>query len=170
MLLAMREAAAFVRRLRDAYNRGEAHPYVLVPEYHKDGHVHVHVLVPFYVPKALVRRLWGHGHVDLRKWRAAERGAGGREAARRAAQYAAKYVGKTFDIEGQVLNGRHRYEVAEGFQPAVVKRAGFRSTAEALGFVLDHGEAVVFAVASEDLEDYEGPPWLWVVLERVATA
>jgi hypothetical protein len=162
VLAVMRDGARWVRRLRTALGVDRL-PYVLVAERHRDGHLHAHVLLDRFVDRATLRRTWHHGWVDARKFR----GKGGREAARKAGAYAAKYVGKTFELEDQgVTVGRHRYEVGEGFQPSVVKRTGFRSLSAALDWVtVDHGQVVAFAVHSDTLEDYEGPPFVWVALD-----
>jgi hypothetical protein len=158
LLVAMRDGARWVRRLREAIGV-ERLPYVLVPEFHKDGHVHLHALLDRYVPEPVLAATWGLGFVDVRRFR----GSGGREAARKAAAYASKYVGKTFAAAG---GGRHRYEVGEGFQPAVVKRSGFRALEEAVRWVCDdYVQVVAFAVHSDSLDDYEGPPFLWVALD-----
>ena len=69
---------------------------------------------------------------------------------------------------GEGMPGRHRYEVGQGFQPAVVKRSGYRSLEQAITFVEDHAQVVTFAVHSDGLDDYEGPPFLWVSLETSA--
>jgi hypothetical protein len=153
----MGDAAVFVRRLRAELDV-EAMAYAVVPEFHADGHVHLHVLLDRYVPQPTLARAWGRGWVDVRKFQ----GSGGREAARKAAAYASKYVSKMFD-EG--VANRHRYEVGQGFQPALVKRSGFRSLEAAVGFVEDHGQTVVYAIHSDGLDEYEGPPFLWVTLE-----
>lgn len=155
---AMGRAARFFRRLRERLG-GEAFPYAVVPEFHKDGHVHLHALLGQYVPKNLLGTLWGHGWVDVRRFDGAE---GGREAARKAAAYACKYVTKAFE---DAATDRHRYEVGQGFQPAVVKRSGYGSLEAAVGFALDHGQRLIYAVHSSGLEDYDGPPFLWVTLE-----
>lgn len=141
-------------------------PYVLVPEFHRDGHVHAHALLSRFVAKDLLVTTWGEGFVDVRRFQGKK---GGREAARRAAGYASKYVAKTFELYDQgegVTVGRHRYEVGQGFQPEAVKRTGYRSLEEAMAWVVDgHGQRVTFAVHSDGLEDYDGPPFLWVALE-----
>jgi hypothetical protein len=163
---AMAAAAEFVRDLR-ALVRVEAMPYAVVPEYHEDGHVHVHCLVDRFVAKDAIASVWSHGFVDVRRFKRANGGA--RAAARRAAAYACKYVAKTFDQErADELRGRHRYEVGEGFQPTVIKRGGYRSLADAIRFVTDHGSEVIYAVSSDALVEYDGPPFLWVVVEAVA--
>jgi hypothetical protein len=156
----MRSVAAFLRKLRADLGVDRL-PYALVPEFHRDDHVHVHVLLDRFVDKQRVQALWGLGFVDVRKFR----GGGAREAARKAAGYAGKYVAKALERGG---DGRHRYEVAEGFQPAVVKRGGYGSLEDAVAFVTDHGQRIVYAFHSDACEEYEGPPFLWVSLEDEA--
>jgi hypothetical protein len=159
--LAMRRAATWIRRLRRYLGLSEAFPYVLVPEFHKDGHLHLHVLVRLFIDAELLELSWGYGFVDAGSAKKFT-GSGAREAARKAARYANKYVSKGF-AEG--VPGRHRYEVGQGFQPSLVKRSGYRTLEAAVSFVEDHGQEVSFAVHSDGLEDYDGPPFLWVALE-----
>jgi hypothetical protein len=174
---AMGEAASFVRRLRAVLThehpagRGTRTPdaanfrlpYVVVPEYHADDHVHLHVLVRADAVVEDLQAVWGHGWVDEGKPRPERQGPRGRWAARKAAAYATKYVTKAFE---RAMPGRHRYEVAQGFQPAVVKRQGFGTLESAIADVADgHAQQIVYAVHSDGLEDYSGPPFLWVAFE-----
>jgi hypothetical protein len=82
--------------------------WLAVLEPHPGGHGwHVHMLVNQYVPKELVRAVWGHGHIDVRLIQ----GKGVKDpltGARKAAAYAAKYLAKEFD-EADVPRGTHRY-------------------------------------------------------------
>lgn len=84
-------------------------------EQHESGAWHVNVLLNVYVPHAALERAWGHGYVWITRFQTRR---GGRDGARAAARYVAKYVGK--DIEG-MASSVHRYEVAQGFQPRVVR-------------------------------------------------
>lgn len=160
--LAMRRAARFIERLREALG-GEDFAYALVPEPHKDGHLHIHLALGFAVERSLVASLWPfgfeHQDPDDRKVRSAD---GGRAAARKAAAYLCKYLSKSFEAGAP---GRHRYEVSQGFQPAVVKRGGFATLEAAIDFVTDHAETVVYRVCSEDLPEYRGPPFIWCQLD-----
>ena len=99
-----RDFAAFTRRLRGA--RPDLR-WVRVFERHKSGALHVHVGLSGYIDKGELARLWGHGFVDVRKFRAGGR----RESARAAARYLSKYVSK----EAVADPGEHRYEVRQGF-------------------------------------------------------
>jgi hypothetical protein len=160
--LAMRRGAAAIRALRVGLGTTSM-PYVLVPEFHADDHVHLHLMLDRCPPEDVLQAAWPWGFFDdgERSGRKVKADGGGREAARKAARYATKYVTKAF-AEG--VDGRHRYEVGQGWQPAVVKRGGFRSLEQAVAFVEDHGQLVTYAVHSEALDDYEGPPFLWVAL------
>jgi hypothetical protein len=155
MRAAMVDAAAFARRLRRFLGVASV-PYVVVPEEHKDGHVHLHVAVKVAIEQEDLEALWGHGFVQAgRKVRAA---GGARAAARKAGWYLVKYLLKAFQ-EG--APERHRYEVGQGWQPAVVKRSGFRTPEEALTFVTDHGRELLYLVRSDDLDGYSGAPFMW---------
>lgn len=123
----------YIRRLRDAWWRGEAHPYVVVPEPHKDGHWHAHIALAGFVPWQIMERVWGHGNVGIRS-------RGGNPAVRQAStmgdrqpsrtelrkvgSYLSKYLGKSLgdQVDGVDLEGRQRYRVAEGFNPQLVER------------------------------------------------
>lgn len=110
---AMKDGARFIRALKKSLNvkPGEAWPYVLVAEQHKDGHYHLHALLPDqFMPWQLVRAAWGKGNIKPPKLKGAT--------VRRAATYAAKYVGKAYEDRA---GGAHRYEVGEGCQPTAVK-------------------------------------------------
>jgi hypothetical protein len=161
--LAMRRGAVAIRALRQGLGV-DSLPYVLVPEYHADDHVHLHLMLDRCPPEDVLQASWPWGFFDdgERSGRKIKADGGGREAARKAARYATKYVTKAF-ADG--VDGRHRYEVGQGWQPAIVKRSGFRSLEAAVSFVEDHGQLVTFAVHSEALDDYDGPPFLWVALD-----
>jgi hypothetical protein len=94
--------------------------YALSFETHKSGAWHVNVLVPTYIKHERLARKWGRGYVWIHKFKAGK-GGSGRDAARQAARYVAKYAGK--EVEG-MADGAHAYEVAQGFQPAVVRLFG----------------------------------------------
>jgi hypothetical protein len=84
----------------------------------QNGRLHVHFACNFFVARQLLRKLWGHGHVDVRK-RAAR---GGQWPLRDLARYLAKYIAKDQEGEGEVhpckrQAGQHRYLVTQGFMP-----------------------------------------------------
>lgn len=156
---AMTYGARFIRALRAA---GHLHgAYVIVPELHKDGeHYHVHVALPLRevnrgqvsYPKWVLQHAHPFGFVDVRlfKNRRRQKGSGVRECA----GYVAKYVGKSYDDRH---DGRHRYEVAQGFQPASVRIEAptlGEWSHEAIGAM--HGEVPSFTWRSD--AEWRGPP------------
>lgn len=103
---------------------GDVGPYLWVPEWHPGGHgLHAHAGLAGYVPVRLIRHAWPHGervHVQRLSGTPVGRAPGVvAERARFCARYLGKYVGKSFEDTRRVL-GRHRYEVAQGFQPRAV--------------------------------------------------
>lgn len=163
---AMKDAAAFVKRLRAAYFRGRRFPYVLVPEFHKDGHVHVHMAVAEFIPWDLFGRVWGHGYVAFTDFRSRKKGEKRGAAGKRSAGYLTKYVTKMFDEElGEAAAHRHRYEVAQGFEPTSTIAGGFRSRHAALDFLVDaYGVKVDYVKWSEDV-DPDGVQWAWASVD-----
>jgi hypothetical protein len=113
---ASRAARAFVGRLRRGL--GGRFPYITVKEWHAVHGIHVHVLLPGTVPSALVRSAWPLGESHLRRF-----GRPG-ESALDAARAAARYVAKDGRQAGEPLHKTHRYEVAQGFQPALEEMTG----------------------------------------------
>lgn len=111
------DVAIFFRNLRTGLG-GAPLPYVWVPEWHKSGHgLHVHFAVGKFVKRQLVDESWGHGFVHIKLLGDLGVGSGALEEARKAAGYLSKYVAKTFTTAEARILGRHRYEVAQGFQP-----------------------------------------------------
>ncbi|WP_254773833.1 hypothetical protein [Microbacterium sp. cf046] len=82
--------------------------------------------------------------------------------ARRAAGYLAKYVAKSFaDSSVERDLALHRYDVAQGFQPARVRFSG-ASREEVLALASDAlGEWPETVWSSRDAEDWQGPPVIW---------
>ena len=142
--------------------RWRALPYVWVPEWHPGGHgLHVHFAVGRYVPRSADRAGLGAAgscisscSVTCRSGRAtlAE--------ARLAARYLAKYVRKGIE-DGERLAGLHRYEVAQGFQPATVEcsrrapRHVIEQASEAMGAAAER------VWRSSETEGWHGPPACW---------
>jgi hypothetical protein len=109
----------FFRRLHGTV--GEPYPYLWVPEWHPGGHgLHAHFAVGRYIHYLSIRKAWGHGHVDIRMLNNLPVGSGALGEARKAAWYLAKYVGKDLGAAG----GLHRYDVGQGFRPAVRRLRG----------------------------------------------
>ncbi len=95
-----------------------------VPQWHPGGHgLHAHFAVGRFVPRKLIERSWGNGFVHIKLLDGLPVGSGALAEARLAARYLARYVGRELE-DGRRLAGLHRYEVAEGFQPAKVECYG----------------------------------------------
>jgi hypothetical protein len=153
------DVADFFRRLRAGVDTGPL-PYLWVPEWHPGGHgLHVHFAVGRYVRRSLVASSWGRGFVHIKLLGDLPVGSGTLGEARLAARYLSKYVSKGL---GAASAGLHRYELAQGFPPAVVSLTG-------------HSLDVVVAAAcgrmrgqparswrSEDQEGWQGPPAVWL--------
>jgi hypothetical protein len=153
--------AQFFRQLRSGLG-GKALPYVWTPEWHKTDHgLHVHFAVGRYVRRSIIERAWGRGFVHIKLLGDLPVGSGAWEEARRAAGYLSKYVGKAFDDER--IAGRHRYDVAQRFQPNAVQVWG-RTEQEAVQAACEQfgGRLPVRAWSSASVEGWEAPPALWL--------
>jgi hypothetical protein len=114
--LLRRHIASFFRALRSRAGDGQPFPYLWVSEWHAGGHgLHVHFAIGRFVEWTQLRDTWGRGrvHIKLLGDRSDDRDS--LRQSRIAARYLAKYVTK--DIGASRVAGRHRYEVAQGFQP-----------------------------------------------------
>lgn len=151
----------FFRDLRAELGGGSL-PYVWVPELHKDGvHFHVHFAVGRYVPQRRIEAVWGRGFVNIKRLGGGPIGTGALGEARIASRYLSKYVGKTFDDPSVRVPGMHRYEVAQGFQPKVMRLYG-----PTPGSVIEQASAIFGAVPavrwnSDEVEQWDGPPAIW---------
>jgi hypothetical protein len=152
------DVGLFFRRLRDGLG-GSPLPYLWVGEWHPGGHgLHVHFAVGRFVPRSHIDAAWGHGFISIKLLGDLPGGSRNLEESRRAARYLSKYVSKTLDGASP---GLHRYEVAQGFQPARVAVEG-----PTAGAVLDlasasfgsRPETVWF---SSDDPDWAAPPAVW---------
>lgn len=145
----------FFRALRHGLG-GDALPYAWVPEWHKSGHgLHAHFAVGRYVPRGLIEAAWGRGFIKIKLLGDLPVGSGRFAEARAAGRYLAKYVGKDF---GGRVDGLHRYEVAQGFQPETVPIAG-RSVEEVLDIASARmGSAPERVWQSRDEPEWQGPP------------
>jgi hypothetical protein len=152
--------AGFFRELRDGLGEGRF-PYLWVPQWHPGGHgLHAHFAVGRFVPRRLIERAWGHGFVHIKLLDGLPVGSGELAEARLAARYLARYVGRDVETERR-LAGLHRYEVAQGFQPAKVECYG--ASAEdvidrASGFMGSSPERIWL---SSSVEGWRGPPACW---------
>ena len=109
----------FFRNLRTGLG-GNPLPYAWVPEWHKTHGLHLHFAVGRFVPRGLIDEAWGRGFVHIKLLGNMGHGATSLDEARRAAGYLSKYVAKTFTETDARLLGLHRYDLAQGFQPAKV--------------------------------------------------
>lgn len=157
-----RDVAMFFRTLRSALG-GRPLPYVWVPEWHKTDHgLHLHFGLGQYVNHRLIESAWGHGFIKIKRLSDLPMGATSLQESRKAAGYLAKYVSKSFDAdEASRARRLHRYDVAQGFQPRVMRLGGRWS-----GEVLDKATAVMGAQpalswSSDEAEDWQGPPAVW---------
>jgi hypothetical protein len=152
--------ASFFRELRGGLDEGRF-PYLWVPQWHPGGHgLHAHFAVGRFVPRRLIERSWGHGFVHIKLLDGLPVGSGELAEARLAARYLARYVGRDVESERR-LAGLHRYEVAQGFQPAKVECYG--ASAEdvidrASGYMGSSPERVWL---SSSTEGWRGPPACW---------
>ena len=153
------DVAAFFIGLRDLLGR-RALPYVWVPEWHKNHGLHLHFAVGRYVKRSLIEDAWGRGFVHIKLLGDLPVGSGRWAEARRAAGYLSKYVAKTFDDAGSV-KGLHRYEVAQGFQPALERLTGSSRAAVLAAANERMGGFPRLTWFSEQTEDWQGPPAYW---------
>lgn len=152
------DLSEFFRALRSALG-GKSLAYLWVPERHRDGNLHAHFAVSQHVRKTVIGAAWARGFVGIKLLSDLPVGSTKRDEARRAAGYLSTYVSKTF--EHPHLFGRHRYDVAQGFQPPVQRLAG-RSADD----VLDQACRVMGtrpsqAWSSLEVEDWDRPPAVW---------
>jgi hypothetical protein len=154
------DLAGFFRELRAGLDTGRF-PYVWVPQWHPGGHgLHAHFAVGRFIQRQLIERSWGNGFVHIKLLDGLPVGSGTLGEARLAARYLARYVGRDVEDERR-LAGLHRYEVAQGFQPA--KIACYGTTAEdvierASGYM---GSAPEQVWLSSSVEGWHGPPACW---------
>lgn len=156
-----RHAGVFFRQLRGSLG-GEPLPYVWVPEFHKDGtRFHLHFAVGRYIKRSLIEDAWGHGFVHIKLLGDLPVGSGRLAESRRAALYLGKYVGKSF--EDARIPRRHRYDVAQGFQPKRVQVWG-RSAVDVVerASELFGGASPQRWWNSGEQEGWQGPPAVWV--------
>ena len=135
---------------------GRPFPYAWVPEWHPGGHgLHAQFALGRYVKVSLIEEAWGCGFVHIKRLGNVPAGQGSVGEARAAARYLAKYVRKGMD-EGREF-GRHRFDVAQGYQPEAVQMVG-RSEAEVVEQATEHmGRWPSYLWRSRDTEEWFGP-------------
>ena len=152
------DVAAFFKNLRLALGGGPL-PYVWVPEWHKTDHgLHVHFAVGQYIRRSLIAQAWAHGFIHIKALTDLPVGSTSWHEARRAAGYLSKYVTKSFETD---LAGMHRYEVAQGFQPAVERLSDTSRDRVLAQATRRMGAAPSRVWFSEDTEAWVGPPAMW---------
>ena len=152
---------SFFRNLRAELGR-DALPYAWVPELHKDGvHFHVHFAVGQYVPRGLISSAWGRGFVHIKLLGDLPVGSTSLSEARVASRYLSKYVTKTFTDPATRVRGLHRYDVAQGYQPASQRLRG-RSPDDVLAQASElFGLEPATRWSSDEVEGWAGPPAIW---------
>lgn len=92
-----------------------------------NGRLHAHLAVGRFIPKQQLERIWGHGFVDIRKFK----GKGQRWNQRELAAYLAKYVSKSVEAmpgeaAEQGADGKHRYQLTQGWTPRTFRLRFYR--------------------------------------------
>lgn len=151
----------FFRELRERLG-GEPFPYAWVPEWHKTGHgLHAHFAVGRFIKRGMIEAAWPHGFISIKLLGNLPVGSTSLSEARRAGGYLAKYVAKSFTDPVERALGSHRYDVAEGFQPAQIRFHG-RSRTDVLQLASAHlGHAPRAVWDSAESESWQGPPTVW---------
>ncbi|NYJ18881.1 rolling circle replication-associated protein [Glaciibacter psychrotolerans] len=153
--------AGFFRQLRDALG-GAALPYAWVPEWHKSGHgLHAHFAVGRFIKRSLIVDSWPHGFVHIKLLGDLPVGSGSLSQARRAAGYLSKYVAKTFADPTVRDLGLHRYDVAQGFQPEVMRLSASSSDAVIAEASELMSSAPLTRWSSAENADWQGAPAIW---------
>jgi hypothetical protein len=154
------DLSAFFRELRAGLDAGRF-PYVWVPQWHPGGHgLHAHFALGRFIGRRLIERSWGQGFVHIKLLDGLPVGSGALGEARLAARYLARYVGRDLEDERR-LAGLHRYEVAQGFQPAKIECYGRTAEdviARASRYMGSTPERTWF---SSSAEGWHGPPACW---------
>jgi hypothetical protein len=156
-----RDLGQFFRNLREATG-GAAFPYAWVPEWHPGGHgLHAHFAVGRFIKRGLIAEAWGHGYTSIKLLGDLPVGSGTLGESRLAARYLSKYVAKSF--ADQHIPHRHRYDVAQGFQPERVRVWG-RSSIDVIeqASALFGGVLPAHSWDSGQQEGWQGPPAVWV--------
>lgn len=153
------DVAAFFKALRLALG-GEPLPYLWVPEWHKTDHgLHVHFAVGQYIRRSRIAEAWPNGFIHIKALTDLQVGSTSWHEARRAAGYLSKYVTKTFATD---LGGLHRYEVAQGFQPAVEHMTATSRDRVLAQTCQRMGAAPSRTWFSGDEQSSLGPPAMWL--------
>ncbi len=157
------DLAEFFRAVRVELG-GKPIPYLWVPEWHKEHGLHAHFALDRFAHQRVLTRAWGRGHVGIKRLSGTRAGAGSWQASRIASGYLAKYVTKTFEESSEVkqrLFGLHRYDRAQGFEPAVERLRG-SSLGELMRQACERmGGRWARDWFSNDAQGWQGPPAYW---------
>jgi hypothetical protein len=151
----------FFRDLRGRLG-GAPLPYAWVPEWHKTDHgLHAHFAVGRFIKRGMIEAAWPHGFVSIKLLSNLPVGSTTLSEARIAGGYLAKYVAKSFGDAVVRELGAHRYDVAEGFQPAEIRFTGI-SRGDVLNQASEHLHAHPGVIwDSSESVDWQGPPTVW---------
>lgn len=151
----------FFRDLR-ARLGGDPLPYAWVPEWHPSGHgLHAHFAVGRFIRRRMIEEAWPHGFISIKLLSNLPVGSSSLSEARIAGGYLAKYVSKTFAEADTRDLGAHRYDVAQGFQPAQIRFTG-PSRGDVLNQASEHlGDVPHEIWYSSQADDWQGPPTVW---------
>jgi len=150
----------FFRTMRAELD-GKPIAYAWVPEWHKTDHgLHLHFAVGRFIPRSLIAASWLHGFVHIKVIGDLPVGSGTLGEARKAAGYLSKYVAKSFADDARI-DGLHRYNLAQGFQPRVQRITG-RSPDAVIGEASARvGAEPILRWSSADVPDWQGGPAIW---------
>ena len=160
------DVEAFRRRLWD--HLGKRIPMlVVIEEGTENGRLHVHLALPLFIDYRVMRTLWDHGFVYVRKVEAKKNERTTPTAAQEAriiASYLAGYLiangKKEHAQDGRSFHGK-RYSTSRGFTPGC-ERVRVETFAQAHAVVREAmGSSPSYQWSSSDLEDWDGPP-VWV--------
>lgn len=152
----------FFRALREVTG-GKPFPYIWIPEWHKTDHgLHAHFAVGKFVKRAHIAAAWDRGFFHIKLLSNLPVGSTSISEARRAAGYLSKYVAKDIGDPARHVLGLHRYDVAQGFAPVPVSISGPTSEDVIFAASEEFGELPSHEWSSRSVEDWQGPPAIWV--------
>ena len=162
------DVAEFFRELRRLLG-GQSFPYLWTAEWHHTNHgLHVHFVVGRYIKRSMIYGAWGWQNVPGRGFVFGKLigdlpvGSSAVDESRRVPGYLSKYVGKDFDAQ-RFPKGWHRYEVAQGFQPAEIRLLG-RTDADVIAkaSAIMGGRPDVYWSSAQEADWGDKPPAVWV--------
>jgi hypothetical protein len=141
--------------------KGKNLAYIWVPEWHPNGHgIHLHFAVGKYIKRSIIEESWPHGFVHIKLIGDLPAHSSVLDESRIAARYLSKYVSKSFLDEKRIF-GKHRYDLAQGFKPPVVKMTGTSPYALLSLANEQMGRHPRRQWSSKDVENWHGAPAFW---------